>query len=111
MDEKRLPRLPKVHIGEIIREELERQERSVSWLARKLYCDRTNVYKIFRRSTIDTDLLMRISVALEHDFFCEYVRIVENSMVSDAEVQTAETDVAETDEEEEEEQEPKADVS
>lgn len=103
MDEKRLPKLPRVHIGEIIREEMERQERSVSWLARKLYCDRTNVYKIFRRSTIDTDLLMRISVALEHDFFSEYVRIVERSMESDDDDLAAQTDVEDDEGEEEQE--------
>ncbi len=35
-------------IGTMIKEELERQERSVSWLARKLSCDRSNVYRLFR---------------------------------------------------------------
>lgn len=69
--------MPRVHIGKLIQEELERQERSASWLARKLYCDRTNVYKIFKRSTIDTDLLLRVSIALGRDFFSEYVKLVE----------------------------------
>ena len=61
-----------VHIGQIIETELRRQERSVSWFARKLYCDRSNVYDIFRRENIDANLLYRISVVLEHDFFFYY---------------------------------------
>ena len=61
-----------VHIGEEIRKELYRQERTISWFARKLFCDRSNVYDIFKRKSIDTDLLMRISNILEYDFFSYY---------------------------------------
>ena len=56
-------------IGKIIEEELRRQERTVTWLSRKIHCDRRNVYDIFSRSSIDTDLLYRISIALNTDFF------------------------------------------
>ena len=42
-----------VHIGEEIRKELHRQERTISWFARKLFCDRSNVYDIFKRKSID----------------------------------------------------------
>ena len=58
-----------IFIGTLIQQELKNQERTVSWLARKLDCDRTNVYNIFRRQDIDTELLMRISVILHRDFF------------------------------------------
>ncbi len=61
-----------LHIGKLIREELHRQERTVSWLARKLFCDRTNVYDIFQRRSIDTELLLRISKILDYDFFQHY---------------------------------------
>mgnify|MGYP001083459908 CR=1 FL=1 len=61
-----------VHIGQLIEDELHRQERSVVWFARKLYCDRTNVYSIFKRQSIDTDLLMRICHILNRDFFGYY---------------------------------------
>ena len=57
------------HIGQIIEKELHRQERSVTWFARRLYCDRTNVYNIFRRQSLDTELLLRISIILEYNFF------------------------------------------
>ena len=61
-----------IHIGNLIETELRRQERSVSWFARKLCCERTNVYSIFKRQSIDTDLLLRISQILHHDFFSIY---------------------------------------
>lgn len=58
-------------IGELIKEELDRQERSVSWLARKLACDRSNVYRIFQKDSIDTSVLKRVSIILNHDFFVD----------------------------------------
>lgn len=61
----------KFHIGTLIGEELRRQRRPAAWLAQEICCDRTNVYKILRKGSIDTELLCRISVALEHDFFAE----------------------------------------
>lgn len=61
-----------LHIGKLIQEELHRQERTVSWFARKLFCDRTNVYDIFQRRSIDTELLLRISMILNYDFFKHY---------------------------------------
>lgn len=72
MDEQQNNRPERLHIGSLIKEELERQERSVSWFARKLCCDRSNVYKLFKRSTIDTELLLRISQILHYDFFKLY---------------------------------------
>lgn len=61
-----------IHIGQLIEEELHRQERSVTWFANKLYCDRTNVYKIFKKQSIDTELLLRVSLILNNDFFQYY---------------------------------------
>ena len=63
-----------VHIGHLIEEELRKQERSVTWFANKLYCDRTNVYSIFKRESIDTALLLRISNILKHNFFIYYTK-------------------------------------
>lgn len=60
-----------IHIGQLIKAELERQERTPTWLAKKINCDRTNIYRIFDRESIDTALLSRISTALNRDFFRE----------------------------------------
>lgn len=61
-----------IHIGSLIEQELRRQERSVTWFAKKLYCDRTNVYKIFKKQSIDTQLLEQISIILQHNFFEDF---------------------------------------
>ena len=58
-------------IGCLIKEELEKQERSITWFARKLSCDRSNVYRLFQKESIDTNLLVRISILLGKDFFSD----------------------------------------
>ena len=58
-----------IHIGKEIEQELRSQDRGVTWLARKLNCDRSNVYKIFQRPSIDTNILMKISEVLGRNFF------------------------------------------
>lgn len=58
-------------IGVLIKEELERQERSISWFARKLSCDRSNIYRLFAKESLNTEQLKRILLILEHDFFAD----------------------------------------
>ena len=63
-----------IHIGNIIKKVFEAQGGSASWLAKQLCCDRTNIYSIFKRESIDTALLEKISIILNHDFFKYYSR-------------------------------------
>ena len=60
-----------MHIGQRIKLIIDRhpKDHTVTWFARQLNCDRRNVYNIFARSTIDTELLRRISIILDHNFF------------------------------------------
>lgn len=58
-----------INIGQRIKEELDRQERSVTWLAQKLNCTRASVYRILAKNSIDTSLLLSISIILHYDFF------------------------------------------
>ena len=67
-----------IHIGKLIEEEMKRQQRSPVWLAKKINCERPNVYYIFRQESINTDLLLRISRALNHNFFLHYIREMES---------------------------------
>ena len=60
-----------MNIGKHIEEILRKQGKSAAWLATQIPCERTNVYNIFKRKSLDARLLMRISVILEHDFFKE----------------------------------------
>ena len=61
-----------IHIGELIKQVLEEQGRTITWLAKQIGCSRENLYKIFRRSWIHTDMLQKISIALGYDFFIIY---------------------------------------
>lgn len=58
-----------LHIGQLIKTVFERSGMSVSEFARQLNCERTNVYTIFKRRTIDVELLVNISKVLEYNFF------------------------------------------
>ena len=60
-----------MNIGEAIKEELDRQDRTVSWLARKLNRTRTYVYRLLSKNSIDTNVLAQISLLLGRDFFLE----------------------------------------
>ena len=66
-----LSNLNMINIGARIKEELQKQERGVTWFAKKLNCNRSVVYRIFQRYSIDTQLLAQISEILEHNFFDE----------------------------------------
>lgn len=66
-----------IHIGKVIEKVLRDQGRTVTWFARSLYCDRTNVYKIFQRESVDSEMLYRISKILAHDFFKYYSKELE----------------------------------
>lgn len=65
---------PAIHIGEIIQQQLETQGRSVKWLAGKINCDRSNLCKHLKNPHIHTELLYRISVALDEDFLFTILR-------------------------------------
>lgn len=57
-----------IHIGHLIQRELKNQGRSAAWLAKAIYCEKSNIYKLFRRESIGIDQLMRISEVMNHDF-------------------------------------------
>lgn len=59
------------HVGQMIKAELDRHPKThtATWFAKQLHCKRSNVYDIFNRPAVDTELLTRISRILEHDFF------------------------------------------
>jgi len=58
-----------VHLGKKIEEELRRQGLSVTEFARRINRTRTVAYDIFKRDSIDTELLLQIGKVLQADFF------------------------------------------
>ncbi len=65
-----------IHVGKLIRTVFDQQPKShtIRWFAAELNCGRANIYDIFNRKTIDTELLIRISRILDHDFFADISR-------------------------------------
>lgn len=61
-----------IHIGQLIREQLRADQRSASWLAREIGCSRNHLYKVFRKPSLDGDLLLCISLAMNFNFFQYY---------------------------------------
>lgn len=61
-----------IHIGHLIREQLKKDQRSVSWLAREIHCTRNNVYKVFNKPSLDSNLILKISKAMKFNFFQYY---------------------------------------
>ena len=57
-----------IHIGRMIQAELRAQGRSVTWFASAIHRERSDIYKMFKRPSIDLDMLIRISELLHHDF-------------------------------------------
>ena len=58
-----------INIGELIADEMKRQNITQGQLARMIGCQRTNVINILKRNSINTDLLMSICRALHCNFF------------------------------------------
>ena len=70
------------HIGRLIKEELKRQGRTITWLASQLNYSRQHMYYLLDHSFIYSDLLLRISEILGHDFFAYYSEYLANRKVS-----------------------------
>ena len=47
---------------------------SVAEFARRIHCERTNVYKIFNRQSIDVETLVKISEALQYNFLSDVMK-------------------------------------
>jgi len=62
----------KIDIGKLIIQKLDDIDRSISWLARNLNCDRSNLHKKLNNDFNEIDLLRRISKILKQDFFAYY---------------------------------------
>ena len=60
-----------MHIGQRIKEVMAKKKVSVITIAKEIECERTNVYNIFERESINTNLLQKFSIILKHDFFKE----------------------------------------
>ena len=60
-----------IHIGSIIKKVLTEKSMTITEFACKINRERTTVYDIFERKSIDIELLIQISRVLDYDFIHE----------------------------------------
>ena len=60
-------------IGQLIEERVKALNMDVTEFAKQINRERTNVYNIFKRGRIDTELLKKIGQVLEYDFFLHFL--------------------------------------
>lgn len=64
------------HAGHIIKAVFDEQGRTVKWFATKMHCNRTNVYKMFEKQHLNSEIIARASQVLGHDFFLDISRLM-----------------------------------
>lgn len=64
-------------IGELIENEVRKQQIPITEFAKMIYCQRNNVYAIFKRSKMDIEQLKQISQVLNRNFFKELAEDME----------------------------------
>ena len=60
-----------LHIGQLIKTVFDESGMSVSEFARQIHLERSTVYSIFERPSIDSMLLAKISLVLKHNFLSD----------------------------------------
>ena len=60
-----------IHIGQRIKAVFEESGMTVSEFARQIHLERSTVYGIFERPSIDSMLLAKISLVLKHNFLSD----------------------------------------
>ena len=63
-----------IHIGKLIQAKMKEQGRTNVWLARQIPCSPNHIYKIYNSSSINTEMLVRISKILGYNFFGEFIQ-------------------------------------
>lgn len=64
-----------IHIGQLIEKRFRESPLTIGEFARQINKSRQNIYNIFKRPSIDTGLLLRISGVLKFNFFEYYFHI------------------------------------
>lgn len=73
-----------LHIGQMIKAVFDESGMTVAEFARRIHHERTSVYGIFERESVDALLLVEISIVLSHNFLAdiEQYYALENEGVS-----------------------------
>ena len=60
-----------LHIGHLIKSVFDESGMTISEFARQIHLERTTVYSVFERPTVDVLLLVKISLVLKHNFLSD----------------------------------------
>ena len=82
--------MEKYHIGQEILKEVKAKFPSVAVFAKELCKSSSATYEIFGKTSLDTDLLLKVSKLLDRDFFREFSEKCLNGEVAVVDKQTAE---------------------
>ena len=86
--------MEKYHIGQEILKEVKAKFPSVAAFARELCKSNSTTYEIFGKTSLDTDLLLKVSKLLDRDFFREFSEKCLNGEVAVVDKQTAENSIS-----------------
>jgi len=65
-----------VHMGKEVRKRMTEDGRKTNWLAKKIECDTSKVYRIYHQQYIEIEYLIPISIFLDFNFFSYYSEYV-----------------------------------
>ena len=72
----------KINIGQKIKEKKEQLGLKTTELANKTNIDKRQAYRIYKKKSIDTDVLYDLSIQLNYDFFKLYSEELANKIAS-----------------------------
>ena len=67
----------RIPIGQLVADELKRQGKNVQWLAGNINTSLQNCYKMLHATSLNSDSIRVISLALDHNFFADYAALME----------------------------------
>ena len=71
------------HLGEYIKNKVKERGLTVSEFARRIHCTRRNIYQIYKKNSLDSNLINRISQALDIDLLSNFNKTSSKNFVND----------------------------
>jgi len=79
-------------IGERIKAIFDARQMKLKDFAEEIGVARQNIYRIFEKDSIDTDLLIKISSVLEHNFFMYFESVDSNKKIGSGQIDKGENE-------------------
>ena len=65
-----------LYIGKLLQKKMEEEGRKASWLAEKIHCDTSTIYRIYEQPYPESERLIKICILLEINLFLYYYEYV-----------------------------------